>query len=78
MKYIRSNINGILIFSIFSSHKGVANKLEFKDIISAGFIGFQGTQPYCYGYSQSLNLKSLEEDTIILRRQFEKAGFVEE
>ena len=70
VKYIRTKDNEIIVFGELMQHS------DFKhfDPISAGFIsigiGENGNPDCtCYGESISLNLKSMEDDTIIAKRQ---------
>jgi len=70
VKYIRTDDDVIIVFCELLQHS------EFKRFnpISAGFISFgvnnQGNPSCtCYGESVSLNLQSMEDDTMLARRQ---------
>ena len=69
-KYIRTSNNRIIVFPELMQHS------EFKSFnpISAGFISIgigQDRNPdcTCYGQSVSLQLKSLEDDTLLAKKQ---------
>ncbi len=67
MKYINHEHLGIIVFGHHVTHFDMARELSGK-ISSAGFVGKdeQGNL-YCHGRSESLNLDSNKEDTLILR-----------
>ena len=69
-KYIRTKENEIIVFSELQQHS------EFKNFnpISAGFIAFgigkdKNPDCTCWVESISLNLKSMEDDTRLAKRQ---------
>lgn len=69
-KYIRTKDNKIIVFSELHQHK------EFKHFnpISAGFISFSVGEDKeidctCWGESTSLDLKSMEDDTNLAKKQ---------
>jgi hypothetical protein len=71
IKYIRIE-KDIIIFPETIVHLDVARSFGRSNVISAGFISFDFNgkgEHDCYGESTSLNLKSLPEDTQLLRRQ---------
>lgn len=58
----------IIVFSAVLDHSLVAGQMN---VISAGFLGFDGVNPYCYGESTSLNIGSRTiEDTILAQVLF--------
>jgi hypothetical protein len=80
VKYIvvkPSNYEIIIVFSSLMMHSHMAN--GYRNVISAGFVSIKVaekdgiTSPigFCYGESDSLNLKSREvEDTKLLNQMF--------
>lgn len=61
----------IIIFPSNISHKNMSDALKrirFNKVISAGFID---DFMQCYGESQTLNLKSRTEDTVLLHKMLE-------
>lgn len=61
----------IIIFPSNISHKNMSDALKrirFNKVISAGFID---DFMQCFGESQTLNLKSRKEDTVLLRTMLE-------
>lgn len=76
VKYIRTSDNKIVVFGEWFQHS------EFKDLkpISAGFISFgvgedRNPSCICYGESVSLNLKSMEDDSLLAKRQILGWGY---
>jgi hypothetical protein len=76
VKYIRTKNNQIIAFSEYFQHS------DFKEFepISAGFISIgigddRNPDCSCYGESVSLGLKSLEDDTMLAKRQILGFGF---
>lgn len=70
VKYIRTKNNKIIVFGDYFNHS------DFRrfEPISAGFISIgidddQNPDCVCYGESVSLDLKSLEDDTMLAKRQ---------
>jgi len=70
VKYIRTKNNQIIVFPEYHQHS------DFKSFepISAGFIsiGFDDDRQLdckCYGESISLKLKSMEDDSVLAKRQ---------
>jgi hypothetical protein len=78
MKYIRTGILGIVLFSETRSHDEMAERLMRKgdEVISAGFVHADDWcddgQVVCSGRSVSLGISSLDEDTEILRRMLKR------
>jgi hypothetical protein len=74
MKYIRTEILGIVTFSDSQSHDVIAKRLmsENDEMLSAGFVRrceyIDDGQITCGGRSMTLGIGSREEDTDILRR----------
>lgn len=78
MKYVRHEKLGIFLFPD-AGGRGIIHKdmhdfildyiLEGK-IISAGFARFENGYFICYGYSQSINLGGLKDDSKTLNKQF--------
>ena len=73
-KYVRHNELGFILWPKAEAlwHSGVGRLLLSKGgtLVSAGFVSFQENGlPKCYGYSESLNLHSKEEDTTLLIQQ---------
>ena len=73
MKYIRTEILGIVLFSETQSHDLMAKRMMSPNdtLISAGFANADDFcddgQVSCHGRSMTLNLSSKDEDTEILR-----------
>jgi len=70
VKYIRTKSNQIIVFSELQNHS------DFKHFnpISAGFISIgvgedKNPDCACYGESVSLELKSMDGDTLLAKRQ---------
>ena len=64
MKYLNHKDLGIVIFSPAVTHAQMAARLGGQ-VASAGFVDVESQK--CFGESVSLNLKSREEDTLLLR-----------
>jgi hypothetical protein len=77
-KYIRykSKVFGdcILTFPESISHREyswmVSKQFPGWELISAGFVSLEENKIECYGESETLKIKSLKEDSDILKRQF--------
>jgi hypothetical protein len=73
MKYIRTEILGIVLFSETRSHDEMAERMmsPSDELISAGFANADdfcdNGQVCCHGRSTTLNLNSKDEDEEILR-----------
>lgn len=75
MKYVVFKINNLktpILFSQTIKHsdinKFIKNEYADSEPISAGFVTFQKGKPFCHGHSTSLNLKSEEEDSMIVEK----------
>ena len=74
-KYVRHNVLGFILFPATDDlwHSSVGRFLLQRlegSLISAGFVYFQENGlPKCYGESESLEIKSKEEDTALLIQQ---------
>lgn len=81
LKYIRHSVAGFIVWPKALeclSHRDVARVYGFSrevchgEIMSAGFIDFNGgnSKPFCYGRSESLNINSMAADTAALRAEW--------
>ena len=71
MKYVIFNQKGLLHPVLFADHTSHAQiTIEGAEPVSAGFVRFSKTLhlPECYGFSDSLGLKSRQEDEKIIRQ----------
>ena len=71
MKYIRDKFYGPIIFPNSLQHKDVAKALNLTPV-SAGFVMQRFGEVKCYGDSFTLNIKSKEEDTELLKEFLKK------
>lgn len=71
-KYVRTKKLGFIIWpkthEVHHSHIG-SQYLRSGKLISAGFAEISGGKVRCYGYSESLGLRGLEDDTEELASQ---------
>ena len=68
MKYIRHETEGFILFTRSDRiiwHAKVARKLfgDASKIVSAGFVSVRDGVPTCHGMSESLDVRSREDDT---------------
>ena len=70
VKYIKTKDNKIIVFSALQDHSEFAH----FEPVSAGFISFgidknRNPDCTCYGKSVSLKLSSMQDDTLLAKRQ---------
>jgi hypothetical protein len=71
-KYLRDDYLGIFTWTNKGlSHKIVKERLRCENVVSAGFVGKNGDEIHCYGYSETLRTGSLPEDAEMLTRSLE-------
>ena len=75
-KYVRHSELGFILFpkmeALWHSHVGRFLLQKGGTLVSAGFVSFRDNGlPKCYGYSESLDLHSKEEDTALLIQQLD-------
>jgi len=74
MKYIRTE-DGIIVFPMIIAHAEMKRSIGNRDILSAGFVKQDKDKKLvCFGRSESLNIKSDPEDTMILHIQIKIMG----
>jgi len=76
VKYIRTKDNKIIVFSELQQH----SEFWMFNPISAGFISFgigsdRNPDCSCFGQSGSLNLKSMEDDSALAKKQILGCGY---
>lgn len=70
-KYVRFGEYGFILWpkTELISHRQIAAQVEYRGVISAGFVTFKNGIPSCYGESFSLGISSLPEDSEELKKQ---------
>ena len=73
LKYVRHDTVGFVIWprtdDIWHSHVGSLLKRANGKLVSAGFARLKDGKAVCYGYSETLDLSSQEDDSAALTKQ---------